>query len=221
MVLDECIETPAPRDKAEAALVRTTAVGETGAGIFSWRMKMRYERKEAVAIRNCAGRHVCGFATGERAAVAGTGFSRVCGGRAGGRRAARDDVRNDRRSDGAAAGRPAAISDGSGKAGTAGRLRGAGHRHDGLRVAHARGAARVFVHQRRAGADQECAVCGRPAANRSAVHVAAFANATRARICGIFLRREKSPRRFWRPTTMSTFTLTSCGKSVRLSSLGI
>jgi queuine tRNA-ribosyltransferase len=49
---------------------------------------------------------------------------------------------------------------------------------------------------------------------------ARYAGATLARICGTFLRRGKSPRPFWPPTTMSTFTLTSCGKSARLSGLG-
>ena len=39
-------------------------------------------------------------------------------------------------------------------------------------------------------------------------YLLAFAGATRARIFGIFSPPERSPRRSWRPTTMSTFTLT-------------
>ena len=42
MVLDECIETPAPRDKAEAALVRTTSWAKRARDIFRWRNEAYY-----------------------------------------------------------------------------------------------------------------------------------------------------------------------------------
>ena len=70
MVLDECIETPAPRDKAEAALQRTTLWAQTRASAFSGGRKSR-RVGAAVAIRHCARRDVCGLAAGKRAATVG------------------------------------------------------------------------------------------------------------------------------------------------------
>ena len=68
MVLDECIETPAPRDKAEAAVARTTAVGCTRANIFSGTSQPK-RRTGAMAIRHRARSHVRRFAARERAAA--------------------------------------------------------------------------------------------------------------------------------------------------------
>ena len=59
-----------------------------------------------------------------------------------------------------------------------------------------------------------------PAATRSSVLVRGLQTLHASVSYVTFFTREKSPRRFWRPTTTSTFTLTSCGKSVRLSGLG-
>ena len=221
MVLDECIETPAPRDVAESAVKRTTLWARRAREYFPEKCgKQRRCGRGAVAIWNRAGRDVRGSAARKRATTSGDGFSGLRGRRAGGWRAARDDLRNDRRGDGAAAEGSSALSDGRGPARAACRLRCAGHRHDGLRVADARGAARVPVHQRRARADQECALRRRTSGRSIRRVPARFASATRARIFGTCLLRERSPRRSWRPTTMSTFTLTSCGKSARLSGLG-
>ncbi len=86
MVLDECIETPAPRNIAEAALKRTTHWAQRARNYFQQRMQAE-RQAEAMAIRNCAGRDVRRFAAGERATIAGAGFSGLCGWRAGRRRA--------------------------------------------------------------------------------------------------------------------------------------
>jgi queuine tRNA-ribosyltransferase len=68
MVLDECIETPAPRDKAEAALKRTTAWAIRARNYFRECARQRW-RFAAVAVRNRARRDVCGFAPGQRSAA--------------------------------------------------------------------------------------------------------------------------------------------------------
>ena len=58
MVLDECIETPAPRDDAEAALKRTTEWARRARKYFLEQAQQQ-RRTGAMAIRHRAGRDVC------------------------------------------------------------------------------------------------------------------------------------------------------------------
>ena len=95
MVLDECIETPAPREVAEAALKRTTEWARRARNIF-WIHARPKRQSSTMAIRHCARRNVCGSAARKCAAASGTGFSRLRGRRPGRRRAARSDLRNGR-----------------------------------------------------------------------------------------------------------------------------
>jgi len=58
-VLDECIETPAPRDKTESALKRTTQWRAARVAIFSSnKNRFRGRQFKTMAIRNRAGRNV-------------------------------------------------------------------------------------------------------------------------------------------------------------------
>ena len=56
MVLDECIETPAPRNVAEAAVRRTTEWARR-ARCYFLEQRPAKRRTPAVAVRNCAGCH--------------------------------------------------------------------------------------------------------------------------------------------------------------------
>ena len=94
MVLDECIETPAPRDKAESAVARTTAWAARARKYFL-EQASRNGKLCAMAIRHCAGSDIRRSAVREREAVDGAGFSGVRRGRIGGRGTARIDLRND------------------------------------------------------------------------------------------------------------------------------
>ena len=78
MVLDECIETPAPRDMAESAVKRTTAWARRAREYFLECAARGPERRggTAVAVRHRTRGDVRGFATGERAAVDRDRFSR-------------------------------------------------------------------------------------------------------------------------------------------------
>ncbi len=168
MVLDECIETPAPRDVAESAVKRTTLwarrarsyflknAGQNGdAALAQWQFgivqgatfaDLRRESARQLLEMNFPGYAVGGLAVGEPHALTCEMTGEVTA-----------LLPKDR----------AALLDGRRAAGTTRRLRFVGDRHDGLRAAHARGAARLHLHQRRSRADQERAVCARSAAARS------------------------------------------------------
>jgi queuine tRNA-ribosyltransferase len=74
MVLDECIETPALRDIAQAAVKANHRLGKTRARIFSANGAAQ-RRTVAMAIWNRAGRDVCRLAARKRAAILEIDFS--------------------------------------------------------------------------------------------------------------------------------------------------
>ena len=219
MVLDECIETPAPREKAEAALIRTTRWAKQARqhflanenlypGVRQWQFgivqgatfaDLRRESARQLLDLDFPGYAVGGLAVGEPHSMTCEMTGEVTA-----------LLPADRPRYLMGVGKPEQLADYVA-------LR---YRYDGLRVTHAGGAARLFVYQRRPRADQKCALRQRTPGRSIRSAAAAFVNVTRARICATFLRLEKSPRRSWQPTTISTFTLTSCGKSERLSSSG-
>ena len=84
MVLDECIETPAPREVAEAALKRTSAWARR-ARMYFLNAAQRNGEPRAVAVRHCARRHVSRSAARERAAIDRIRFSGLRRRRPGGR----------------------------------------------------------------------------------------------------------------------------------------
>jgi len=146
MVLDECIETPAPRQAAEAALERTTA----------WAQRARRYFLECARQNGCLPQWQFGI-------VQGATFADLR------RLSAQQLVELDFPGyavGGLAVGEPhgmtcekTALPDGRGPSRTDRRLRRAGHRHDGLRVADAGGASRVHLYEPGESADQKCALC--------------------------------------------------------------
>ncbi len=218
MVLDECIETPAPRDIAEAALKRTTAWAHRARKYF-------LDARSATATRRSGSSALCKaphFADLRRESAQQLLELDFPGYAVGGLAVGEPhDVTCEMagRSHRATSQRPPALPDGGGPPGAVGRLCRPGHRHDGLRVADACGAPRLLVYQRRARADQERALYAKTSVRWMQIVLAVSAGVTRAPIFGICLPPEKSPRRSWPPTTMSTFTLTPCVKSERLSLL--
>lgn len=87
MVLDECIETPAPRSVAESALKRTTAWALKSASVFPRQRKPQWQ-SAAMAIRHRARGHVRGFAAGKRGPASGVELPRIRRRRLGRRRTA-------------------------------------------------------------------------------------------------------------------------------------
>ena len=225
MVLDECIETPAPRDIAESAVKRTTQWARRAREYFLRELHAaaapRPDRSAQWQFGIVQGATFADLRRESARQLLEHGFPRLRGGRPGGRRAARDDLRDDRRSHRAASrkdrprylmgvGRPEQIADyvalGIDMMDCVLPTRAA--RHACIYTSEGR----VLIKNAR--------YARRPAPTRSARAPARSASATRERTYGIYFAPEKSPRRSSRPTIMSTFTLTSCGKSVRLSGLG-
>ena len=126
MVLDECIEYPASRERAAAAATRTVEWARRSAEAIAAGTPSASNPGQAFfAIVQGGGYRRS--AARKRGAPGGAGFSRLCRRRAGGRRAARADLRNHRGHDRLSARGEAALPDGRGQARADRRLRALRH----------------------------------------------------------------------------------------------
>jgi hypothetical protein len=116
----------------------------------------------------------------------------------------------------AAAERPAALRHGRRHAGRTAGIRGARHRHDGLRAALAQRPQRLAFHLRRQGRHQTRPLPRRSRAARPACSCYTCRNYS-ARTCGTCFRPGKSCLRPSRRATICAVTLTSWGRSGSLS----
>ncbi len=98
MVLDECIETPAPRDKAEAALTRTTLWARRARESFSRQSKPHTSPTQQWQFGIVQGATFPDLRRESARQLLGLGFSWLRGRWLGRRRASRHDLRNGRRS---------------------------------------------------------------------------------------------------------------------------
>ena len=111
----------------------------------------------------------------------------------------------------------AALCHGSGNGGGTGGIRGAGRRHDGLRAAVAECAQRLPVHIAGAGDHQAHASIKTTRGRSTKTAGATLAETIAGPTCVIYIKQVKCCTQYWRPGTTSGATLTSCGRSGRLS----
>ena len=154
MVLDECIEYPASRE-------RSARRGRAHAGVGAplprshrrWSARAR-SNPEQVFFAIVQGGAYPDLRRENAQRLVELDFPGYAVGRARGRRAARIDLRNGGRCYGAACRPTAALSDGRGQARATRRLRALRHGHDGLRAADAQRAQRLPLHPPGAAAHQ-------------------------------------------------------------------